>query len=301
MAVKELSSSPGLTTLYPRAVLGSIAAPARRVPVLKSLVGGDSRELPDTELVLSEVEIDREHLTEYNRICGFPRSDEVPATYPHNIAFPLAMQLMTDRSFPFPVIGMVHIENRITQLRPLRAVEWLTMRVRTDDLRPHDKGTQFDIVAEASVGEEPVWRSRSTYLHREGGSDGGSKKKDESEPPPADDVWDVPGDIGRKFAAVSGDRNPIHMHSVPARLFGQPGAIAHGMWLKGRCLAALEDELADAYTVEARFKVPLKIPARVEFASWPEEEGQGFAVHDEKSGKPHLTGRIEPGDPGSRR
>jgi hypothetical protein len=203
------------------------------------------------------------------------------------------MQLMTDRSFPFPVIGMVHIENRIERIRPIRQQEWLTMRVRADDLRPHDKGTQFDIVAEASVGEEPVWRERSTYLHRGGGSKGGDKKKEKKDPPKPDTVWDVPGDIGRAYAAVSGDRNPIHMHPVPARLFGMPGMISHGMWLKARCLAALREELPEtAYSVQASFKVPLKIPARVAFATWQDAEGRGFAVHDEKSGKPHLVGRF---------
>src|SRR3954447_14985933 len=248
MARKDLSSSPSMTTLYPKAVVGSLAAPARRVPVLGSLVGGGGEELPDTELVLSEVEMERELLLEYDRVCGFRLRDEVPATYPHVIAFPMAMELMTDRSFPFPVIGMVHIENRITQLRPLRAVEWLTMRVRAEDLRDHDKGTQFDLVAEASVGEEPVWESRSTYLHREGGGgSGGGSKKDDSEPPTPDAVWDVPGDIARRYAGVSGDRNPIHMHSVSARLFGMPGAIAHGMWQKALCLAAVEADLPDAY------------------------------------------------------
>jgi hypothetical protein len=294
MAVKELSSAPDLKTLYPKAVMGSLAAPARRVPVLKTLVGGDAHELPDTELVLSEVEIDRNHVTAYDRVCGFGLRDDVPATYPHVVAFPLSMELMTDRSFPFPVIGMVHIRNQITQLRPLRIVERLTMRVRLEDLRPHDKGTQFDIVAEGSVGEEPVWRSRSTYLHREGDGGSGGGKKDDSEPPTPDAVWDVPGDIGRSYAGVSGDRNPIHLHPVSARLFGMPGAIAHGMWVKARCLAALEGVLPDSYSVDASFKAPLKIPGRVEFASWPEGEGRAFAVHEEKSGKPHLTGKTDP-------
>jgi hypothetical protein len=292
MTVKELSGPPGMTTLYPKAVLGSVAAPARRVPVLKSLVGGDSGRLPDTELVLPEVEIDREHVMEYCRLCEIPFGDEVPVTYPHNVVFRLALQLMTDRSFPLPAMGMVHIENRITQDRPLRWQEWPTVRVRADDLRPHDKGTQFDVLAEATVGEERVWRSRSTYLRREGGGGGG--KKDEGEKPEPDAVWDVPGDIGRRFAAVSGDRNPIHMHPVPARLFGMPGAIAHGMWQLGRCLGALAAELPDAVTVEARFKTPLKIPGRVEFAAWPENGGKAFALHDADSTKPHLTGRFEP-------
>jgi hypothetical protein len=285
MATKELSSAPGMRTLYPRAVMGS----ARKVPVIGPLIAGGGSELPDEELVLPEVEIDREHLMEYDRVCGIPFGDEVPTTYPHIVAFPLAMQLMTDRSFPFPVIGMVHIENQIERIRPIQQQEWLTMRVRADDLRPHDKGTQFDIVAEASVGEEPVWRERSTYLHKSGGS-GGEKKKNGARPPEPRETWDIPGDIGRAYAAVSGDRNPIHMHPLSARLFGMPGAIAHGMWLKARCLAELRDDLPEgSYAVSARFMVPLKIPATVAFST---QQGGAFAVHDAESGKPHLVGRF---------
>src|SRR3954464_1832122 len=254
MTIKELSGPPGMKTLYPRAVMKSVP-----------LVGGGGEELPDTELVLPELEIDKDHLMEYDRVCGIEYSDELPITYPHILAFPLAMQIMTDRSFPLPVIGMVHIENEITQTRPIRHVERLTMRTHAADLRPHDKGTQFDIVSVASVGDEEVWRERRTYLRREG--EGGSdKKKDRPKPPEADDTWAVPGDIGRRYAAVSGDRNPIHMHPLTGRLFGMPGMIAHGMWQLARALGELGEPTPAG--VEATFKAPLVIPAKVNFASW---------------------------------
>jgi acyl dehydratase len=104
----------------------------------------------------------------------------------------------------------------------------------------------------------------------------------------------VPDDIGRRYASVSGDINPIHMHSLSAKLFGFPSAIAHGMWLKARCLAALEGELPDALTVEVAFKLPLLLPAKVAFADWPAGGGRDFAVHDARKGKPHLTGSLRP-------
>ena len=275
MTTRELSGPPGMATLYPRALMKSVP-----------LLGGGGKELPDTELVLPGLEVDRGHLRRYAEVCGLAPSDELPATYPHILAFPLAMQLMTDRSFPLPVIGMVHIENEIEQSRPIRLQERLTVRSRAADLRPHDKGTQFDIVSETSAGDEPVWRERRTYLRREGGG-GSTGRKERAAPPEADDFWDVPGDIGRRFAAISGDRNPIHMHPVPARLLGMPGMIAHGMWVLARCLAALDEPAPKQ--LEASFKAPLVIPARVQFASW----GQGeFAVHDAESGKPHLAGRL---------
>jgi acyl dehydratase len=282
MATKELSSPPRLATLYPKALAG---------PALRLIpIGGPKRELPDTQLKVSGIEIDHGHLERYREVCGFASgAGTLPATYPHMLAFPLAMQLMTDRSFPFPAMGLVHIENRIEQLRPIGAEERLGVRVRKADLAEHERGTKFDIVAEASTGGQNVWRSRSTYLHREkrgGGKREGNSRR--STPPQPRAYWDVPDDIGRRYAAVSGDRNPIHLHPLTAKLFGFPRPIAHGMWLKARCLAEIESELPDAYTVSVQFKLPLLLPARVAFSASTEE----FAVHDAASGKPHIAGSV---------
>jgi hypothetical protein len=277
---RELSSAPAMRVLYPKAVVGLGAAGVRKLPGL-----GGERALPDVELA-------RDHLTAYDRVCGFRLRDELPPTYPHLIAFPLAMQLMTDRSFPFAAIGLVHVRNRIEQARPLRADERLSVRVRAEDLRPHDRGTQFDVVAEAEAAGEVAWRSWSTYLHKEGG-DSSDKGGDRQEPPKPSAEWKVPGDIGRRYADISGDRNPIHLRPMTARLFGMKRHIAHGMWLKARCLAAIEDALRGGCAIDVSFKLPVFLPAKVAFASWREGPGRGFALHDRKNEKPHLAGTLK--------
>jgi acyl dehydratase len=279
--VRELDSPPGLGGLYAKAVVAGV------------LPGGD--ELPSQVLVLPELDLDRERLTEYVRVCGFRLGDAVPATYPHIFSFPLAMALMTERSFPFSVIGMVHIENRIEQHRSLAVSERPRLRVWAEDLRPHPRGRQFDVISQAEVGGATVWAERTTYLRR--GKDGGSGGKREGEEPPreAAAVWPVGPDVARRYAAVSGDRNPIHMSGLSARLFGMPGVVAHGMWMKARCLAAFEGRLPDRFAAEARFTAPLRLPAKARFA---EEAGDGtwrFALWSEASEKPHVIGAIEAG------
>lgn len=52
----------------------------------------------------------------------------------------------------------------------------------------------------------------------------------------------VDGDIGRRYAAVSGDYNPHHLYGWTARLIGYPRQIAHGMWTLSRCLSSVERE-----------------------------------------------------------
>lgn len=283
MSVCALSSTPSLTTLYARALAMPLV---RRVPGL-----GGGRELPETRLEVRDVPVGLDELSDYTQVCGFERMDRLPATYPHVIAFPLAIRLMSERAFPFSVLGLVHIGNEIVQRRPVSPDEPLSLRVWAEGLERHERGTQFTVAGEGRVGDELVWEERSAYLHREGGAGGGHggggpSRGGRAAPPPARAHWRVPGDVGRRYAAVSGDRNLIHLHALTARLFGMPRPIAHGMWLKARCLAELESGLPDAFSVAVRFKLPLFLPAQVAFSA----EDDAFEVRDASSGKPHLAG-----------
>ncbi len=108
-------------------------------------------------------------------MCGFDLRDTVPATYPHILAFPLQLSLMTDPEFPFPAIGLVHIANRIVQHRPIRRSERLDIEVRATPVKDHPRGKQFSLISEARVGDELVWEEISTNLKRGArgaGSDG---------------------------------------------------------------------------------------------------------------------------------
>ena len=279
-------------------VVEELAAPPRLGPLFRGAVMRTSvgATLPDTELVLRGVRVDRAHLAAYARVCGFRLRDELPATYPHVLAFPLAMSLMARPAFPLPLLGLVHVANRIEVRRAVRASDALDFRVLAEQLRPHDRGTQVDLVATALVDEEPVWQGRSTYLHRAKSSGSPSTPQTPAAdlaPPAA--VLRVERRVGRDYAAVSGDRNPIHTSRVLARAFGFRRTIAHGMWSKARCLAALEGRLPDAYAVDVSFKLPILLPATVALRTERDGTGWRFDLRDAKSAKPHLTGTLTEG------
>ena len=124
MATRQLDSPPSMVPMFARAGAAMIPG-ASHLP----FVGGGGREVPDLALRLSAVAIDPDRLSAYNRVCGFDLRDTVPATYPHILAFPLHLSLMTDPSFPFPAIGLVHISNEIRQRRPISAGETLSFKV----------------------------------------------------------------------------------------------------------------------------------------------------------------------------
>jgi hypothetical protein len=277
MSVEELDQIPDLLPLYGRAVATSV---------------GGGEELPGDEVVVRDVRFDADHLAAYDRVCGFTLRDAVPSTYPHIVAFPLTVHLMARRSFPFPLVGLVHLGQRIEQRRAISVDEPLTVHARTADLRPHAKGQQFDVIAEVEVAGEPVWRAVSTYLRKGDGS--GGSPTDTWTPlggPPAAS-WRFGGDAGRRYAAVSGDRNPIHLNRLTSRIGGFSRPIAHGMWTMARCLAALEGRFSERHTIEVEFRRPVSLPARVELRIVPTADGWLLDLRDARRGKLHLTGHL---------
>ncbi|MDP3968187.1 MAG: MaoC/PaaZ C-terminal domain-containing protein [Nocardioides sp.] len=293
--VRELTGPPATVPMMVRAAL-----PA--VPLVGSLPGirrsGDS--LPDVKLVRHDVALERDHVEAYSEVCGFRLRDELPLTYPHMLAFGLHMALMTDPAFPYPAIGTVHLENSITQHRPITADERLQVSVHAEGLRPHPKGRLFDILTEVHSGGELVWEETTTLLRRGKGQEdaAASPLADLEVVPGSGTTWHLPGDLGRRYAGVSGDHNPIHLYPLTAKAFGFPRQIAHGMWTKARSVAALEGRLPDAVRVDVAFKKPVVLPATVAFGSRPvdpDADGQKdyeFALTKPRSGAPHLVGRT---------
>ena len=292
-----MASEPRVVQGEPSALPMMLKAALPAVPVVNQLPGvrKSGSALPDLTLTRHDVEIDRDRVAAYSEVCGFPLREALPVTYPHMLAFPLHMAIMTDGSFPFPAIGTVHLENSISQHRPISPDERLQVTARPDNLRPHAKGRTFDIVVDIHSAGELVWQSTSTLL-RLGKGDKAAAGNDRTfeEVPPGPTTWKLPGDLGRRYAAVSGDHNPIHLYGLTAKAFGFPRQIAHGMWSKARCLAALDGRLPDAVTVEVAFKKPILLPGTVAFGSHRTGEDYAFSLTSPRNGAPHLLGRASP-------
>jgi hypothetical protein len=243
---------------------------------LKAALPGRGADLP-ADTLSREVSVDAAHLARYAHVCGFTLRDELPPTYPHVLAFPLHMALLAKA--PFSAVGVVHIANRIVRHRPIELGEELSLSASVRGFEPHRRGRTFDFVTEARVGDELVWEGFATNLKR-GDGDDSLPREPSFEAPPVTAHWTLGDDLGRRYAAVSGDHNPIHLHAWSAKAFGFPRAIAHGMWTKARCLAALR--LPDAFETSVKFKKPILLPSKVTFG----EQDDRYAVHA------HLEGTL---------
>ncbi|MFF3530224.1 MaoC family dehydratase [Streptomyces rubiginosohelvolus] len=273
-----------MTSLSASLVRGALSSPFKRADRPDVTV-------PASRLTRPAAPVAPGPLAAYGRICGFAESGSLPLTYPHVLAFPLTMRLMTGRAFPLPVLGLVHTWIEITPHRAVRPTEPLELAVYADGLTPHRRGTEVTMVTEARVGGELVWESRSGYLSRHPTTDAAASARpapDAVGDLPAVAEWRLPGDLGRRYGAVSGDRNPIHLHPLTARLFGFPRAIAHGMWTVARCLAEAEDG-AEIRSVRAEFRAPVLLPATVTYAA--DAAGDTFALRGAKE-RVHLAGTV---------
>lgn len=306
MAEQVLAKVPSLAALYANA-LGRSARLMVRAPRRQNT-------LPDVVYRVEEVCADTEQLSGYQHLLGgVSASDALPAGFVHVLGFPVAMAVMAREDFPLPLLGMVHIANRVDQHRALQAGERLSVRAWAQHLAAHRKGTQVELVTEVtgSAGGGVAWRGISTYLAK-GRPLPGLPAAEETpavgaawgaELPEATARWQLAADTGRRYAEVSGDRNPIHLGSVPARLFGFKRAIAHGMYTAARALTAAGTGGAEAFTWEVTFGKPVLLPSTVSFAVRPaggHGGGTGAAGGCEylgwnaRSGARHFSGSITP-------
>ena len=251
MAVQSVSRSPSLAPLFVKAALTS---------------RGRGGQLPDRTLRREGLVVDRDHLLRYQGICGFDLSDRLPHTYPHVLGFSLQVSLMADRAFPLPLAGLVHLENEITVHRALSADDRFDLTVHAADLRAHPKGQLVDLVTVVEVARERVWEGRSTYLRR--GLPHPEAPPRPAAPPmpdrPSAARISLPEGLGRSYAGVSGDVNPIHLHRLSAKAMGFPRAIAHGMWTYARTVALLGAASSHPATSRVWFQKPVLLPSVVE-------------------------------------
>jgi len=282
------NSMPSVVAIYPRLLMGS-----------KPALVPDGVAVPAIEANMDIVSARPEKITAYNKVCGFADSDCLPITYPHVLAMPLHLQILSHEAFPARVMGLVHIENTISRYGPIPNQEILSIRCFVEGHEETDTGQLFAMNTVVSTRDSVVWEEVSTFFARRRGvkKSGAGKKKpgdafaDFDQPGTTSTGWNAPAGIGRQYAMVSGDINPIHLSSPTARLLGFPAAIAHGMWSLARSLAEIgEESLGPQVRVASNFKLPILLPAWVTFLSRSDERGTRFLLADHAGQKPHLSG-----------
>ena len=256
-------------------------------------------DFPSTSISIAQQRVSANRVDKFNRLCGWPSTHEQflhPCMF-HVLAFPLHLTLMLQADFPFKLLGLVHIRNVIQQFRRVRVDETLDVHCRFSSVEKHRKGWVFGLESTVFSGNELVWRSNSYNLYRY------QHKVDiESVTPMRKELlgkestsWRLPEKVGRQYASVSDDYNPIHLFSMAARLFGFRHHIAHGMFNKAHCVSALAGQLGEAFKIDVEFNKPVFLPATVHFCVSPQDNLMLFQLQNQTREELHLHGQLVQG------
>ena len=298
----SFGSQPSILPSYARIVFGK-----------KQAVVPDGFQIPRLEAELRQFRPRRSRVEAYRTVCGGAPSDYLPPAYPHVIATPVQLALLSSIAFPVRLMGLVHLRNHIEHYRPIHIDETLSLRTHVDGRRDTDRGQEFDVHTTVFIAGKSVWSEICVFMARRLERDtskpfGARISAGEGVPAPDAEAVAPPGpdaivktsltaehDIGWRYARTSSDYNPIHLSTFGARMFGFNQPIAHGMWSMARCLAALPAGTFDSpCRADVVFKRPVSIPAPLTLETWRTPAGDGFALKGAGKGKVHLAGSVTP-------
>ncbi|MGD9600123.1 MAG: MaoC family dehydratase [Steroidobacteraceae bacterium] len=283
----DFANTPGIWGSYSRVVA------SRKPATLRA--GATS---PRIEATLAATRADPGHLARYAAICEVPRADRIPIAYPHMLASGMHLAMLSSSAFPISVLGLVHVGNRIVRGRAIDAEECLALRSWIEGHRDTDRGQEFDLETEGRIGGAVVWRETCTFLARRHGKPAARPSTDKARQldgggPVRSSSFAAPSGLGRRYASVSGDYNPIHLADLAARPFGFRKAIAHGMWSLARCAAELgEIDASGRTSLDVTFRLPVYLPAWVILESCDADGGIAFTLRDSTANRPYLTGDL---------
>ena len=207
--------------------------------------------------------IDGQQLARYNALLGFA-AGSVPLTYYYLLTQRAHLATLLERAFPFRVAGMLHVANSLVEVAPLDPARELYLRTTVTIAAASASGAVYcELLTAASQDGATVFTCASTYLAKAGKKKGAPAAQRDAIEGKRIGGWAVGGSLGRTYASVSGDWNPIHLWRWSARLLGQRRPIIHGMHSVAAACAIIEQNTTRRVTaISARFKAPIALRTR---------------------------------------
>ena len=239
---------------------------------------------------------DARELRDFIHLSGLAGLEPWTLLYPHTISFALQMAILTHKAFPVPIWRVLQVRNQLLQIRPLDLAAPLDLSVNIAAHRFLDKGVEIDLHTVARSDEVVVWESLNTFYVR-----GRFGQPTSPGPAPAApdagsawlDHWRMPVGGGRRFGALTGDYNGLHLFDWYARRQGFERAFLHPQRVLGQCLARLGPPDPDKpLRLDAWLKGPVFYGAQVGLRAAVQADATVFALHVGEEERPALVGRI---------
>ncbi len=260
--------------------------------------------IPSFTVEMNGITPDPKRVALFREVCAIGEDNgELPALFPETMFLSMMARLFSNKRFPLSPLGLIHMKQSAIVHEPIATGTPLDLRVHLAELVKTERGIHINCAMEVRQGETLCWEGMANFLSRSSDTRSGKTRKQETKktpPPEARSTLELAGDLGRRFAAGSGDYNPHHLYPFTAKLLGYKRPIAHGMWTLSRALSEVMQQHAfeRPFKIEGEFKRPIFLPGKINLSfSEDSEAGEGafrFGAHDPKSGAPHLLGSVAP-------
>lgn len=246
------------------------------------------KPLPPITVAIDGFVFDSQSVNRYNASCGLPHG-ALPLPFLFVATQPAQLLLLTHPDVSLKLLGMIHTHVSFHQHTPLEIAKPYDFRLNVVACSQTDKGMELELEGRFSVDGRCQASYRSRCLVRKPVSRRQSvpERKDverESQAWTKLDTLPLTPKMARRYAAVSGDYNPIHLHWLTAKPFGFKAPIIHGMYSVARLFAAIDSPVSD---VEFTFRRPAFLPSTAQLEA---REGELRLLNHE--GKPLVEAQY---------
>ncbi|MCK5861691.1 MAG: hypothetical protein KAH38_04350 [Candidatus Hydrogenedentes bacterium] len=281
--VLEFTKKPTLSPAYFNAIM----------PGRSKFSGLDN--IPRIEAKWNQATEAPEKIQAYREICGLDNDGNLPFLYPHILTSSMHIHLITNKQFPASAFGAVHARMHIIQRSPIPESQKLDLHCRIADARTLKAGLEVDVITTLHGEDKCLWESVSTYIFRgrKFGKPGDAHPWaafEELGDPTVEAEWHVPANMGKRYAKITGDYNPIHVSRILAKAFGFRRDIVHGMWCLSRCLTHFSDfSYEQPVRSDSSFKGPIFMDSGCTMKGHEIEDGRRFDLFNQGNSRPSIV------------
>ncbi len=232
----------------------------------------------------------------------------VPPIFPVTMYIDLMIKIVTDDSLNLDISRMVHGEQEILYHRPLKPWDNISTEVELESIDVKESGDILWAVFKGLSEDETVFEMRSSMFFRKPRKRPKPRKLKESDEIIEKQIvvrkqMNVTSDQSVRYAAASGDENPIHLDKDFATAVGLPDIILHGLCTLAFATQAIVDGLAEGdptkvKKVRTRFSKPVFMNDTLTTEGWMLKKNStsrliGFETRNQ-TGETVLTlGQVE--------
>lgn len=231
-------------------------------------------------------------------------SVHAPPSFAAAALFEVAPAFLSDPDVAPDTRSLIHTEQSFRWSRPLETGESLAVEGTVEGVRAR-AGLNLVSFSLAAGGEAGLWlEGSSTFLMSSEAAASGDEEPEPPHdagaawtpaaaaplPPPGEEVPPLERSASRadlvRYAAASGDWNPIHWDHAAAVAAGLPGVVVHGLLMAAWIAQAASRHTAGAHPLESlrlRFRRPLR-PASPAVITGTADAGGGLSLELSSAG-----------------